>query len=178
MMRLFIAAKLPENILNEIKDIQLDLSRQAKRISLVKKENLHLTLQFIGNASDSQSQLLLDWFNKLKIDNQIKSNCSFSHYSYFKQKKGKLIWAGVEIDPSMSDFIAKIRSDLKSMCFILDDRKWLPHITIARQTIINNLNDILNRLNINKNIFNFVSIDLIKSEFTKFGVQYTSLISR
>lgn len=177
MMRLFIAAKLPENVLNEIKDIQLDLCKQAKRISLVKKENLHLTLQFIGNVSDSQSHLLLDWFYKLKINNQIKNNCSFSHYSYFKQKKGKLIWAGVEIDPSMIDFIAKIRSDLQSMGFILDDRKWLPHITIARQTIFNDLSYILSTLNINEKIFSFASIDLIKSEFTKFGVQYTSLIS-
>lgn len=178
-MRLFIAGKLPDTVLLELVKIQSYLKNKTEKAFFPKIENMHLTLQFIGQVSQTQIPIIYDWFNNLDITNNTKSNCQLSELNYFEQVQGILLWAALKVDPAMQELVCLIKSDLSSMGFKLENKKWLPHITCARRVSVkNNLELMLSKINFSKQQFEIKSIDLIHSEFINSGMRYRSIACR
>lgn len=53
-MRLFIGIEPPENIIAELYSLQNQLRKKVRRGRFPSKDNLHLTLQFLGETLESR----------------------------------------------------------------------------------------------------------------------------
>ncbi|MEK6868809.1 MAG: RNA 2',3'-cyclic phosphodiesterase, partial [Nanoarchaeota archaeon] len=62
-MRLFIAIEIPEEIKSYLAEIQQEIADSKNKIRLVNKDNMHLTLKFLGEV---QPDNLEDIKNNLK----------------------------------------------------------------------------------------------------------------
>lgn len=124
-MRTFIAVLLPEDIKNKIYEIEENEIKQ-EGVKLVEKENLHLTLAFLGELKEERVE-------------QVKSKISEINFKKFKIKlKGLSTFPGflrvIYIDVE-SEELKKLHSEivkkLKELNLIFDTN-FYGHITIAR----------------------------------------------
>jgi len=85
MPRLFISLDMPEEIINEISKIQKHIFQRNFIVgSFTKKENLHLTLKFLGEVPEDKVE-------------EIKNNLSKIKFKKFKVHLGELGFFGDRI---------------------------------------------------------------------------------
>ena len=125
-MRLFLAI-IPDNgIKDELCMIQKRLQLQGVKGNYTKRENMHLTLAFIGEyndpgyISDVLSGLVLE-----PIRLVIKGFGSFND----------LYWIGIAEDKGLEVNVKRIRRALSDNGIPFDRKKFMPHMTIARNIV-------------------------------------------
>ena len=123
-MRCFIAIDIPYF------DLIASLQRRIEgRVKLVEKENIHITLKFIG---DINHEIL----NKIE---KIVKDCSPKKYTIRLKGIGffpndryiKVVWIGVE-DNGETKKLMKCIDDRISVFGFKKEKEYIPHITIAR----------------------------------------------
>ena len=129
-MRLFIGIPLPERTKKNIYGI-VSKYKGLENVKWVKKENLHITLKFLGEVHDNKVEKIIstieqiDEFKKFTV--KIKNIGSFP-----SQKSPKVIWIGVEEGNNLVREINKrIEKRLKKEGF-KEEKRFHPHITICR----------------------------------------------
>ena len=125
-MRLFIAV-LPDNgIKDEVYMMQRRLQMQGVKADFSSRENLHLTLVFIGEhgdpgyVSDVLSDIHLE-SAKITIEGFSISDGSFR--------------AVIRDDPGLTADVKRIRKALSDNGIPFDRKKFSPHITVARNIV-------------------------------------------
>lgn len=120
-MRLFIAIEISDQVKNQILKIT-DRLKLIKGVRVVKQQNIHLTLLFLGDIKDVQGVV-----NKLK-------NIKFSPFEvivegagFFPNNKNiKVAWVGIRKNIQLEYLQKKIS-------LILNKReRYVPHLTVAR----------------------------------------------
>ncbi|MFW5799343.1 MAG: RNA 2',3'-cyclic phosphodiesterase [Spirochaetota bacterium] len=156
-MRLFYGIELDNEIKNKISEFISDLSyeQEGKVIKWVKKDNLHITLQFIGDTNED----IVPELKKLASDISFKSfDVSITKIGAFPyMKKPRVIWAGTEqnmplfreLHHKIRNICLKVAEDDKSLN--IDTKPFHPHITIGRVKKRPNP-EFIERLQKNKNI--------------------------
>ena len=125
-MRLFLAIVPDNNIKDELCMIQRRFQTQGVKGNFTSRENLHLTLAFIGeysdpgNISDVLSQVDLEPV-RLVIDG----------FGTFRD----LLWVGLKEDAGLDKNVKRIRRALSDNGIPFDRKKFMPHITIARRIV-------------------------------------------
>ncbi|RLE66906.1 MAG: RNA 2',3'-cyclic phosphodiesterase [Thermoprotei archaeon] len=181
-VRCFIAIDIEDpNVIQNILRVQQALSSLGKQLKLVEKENIHLTLRFLGEIP---STLVDDVVNAL-------SRVDFSPFritlhgigAFPRLSRPNVIWVGVvEGVNELKELASKINLVLKKLGFPPPDKPFSPHITIARikrRPDINTLVDIVNTF-IN-DTYGSILVDnfrLKKSTLTPKGPIYTTLYER
>lgn len=136
-MRVFIAIELDENIKEYIFQNQKIVKDNSIKGNFSRKENFHLTLRFIGEANVKQIDVL-----KKTIDETAKITSSFEMQlgglGYFSRKNRKIIWLGISNGKkSLQQLFDILENNLEEYGFGRDERGLNPHITMARQVILN-----------------------------------------
>lgn len=179
--RIFIAINLPEEVKRQLfKYSQKWPELQGKWTA---KDNLHITLQFLGNLTDEELGDVC-----LAVKKVVESHGSFSLsinqiiYGPPGKIPPRMIWAVGD----KSEELAELRKDLEKellqkVSFIPETRGLAPHITLARlnsfalrhinQDEIPEINEGLDVL------FSVESLEVMESELKKGGPQYTILES-
>ena len=176
-IRAFIAVDIPFSekiimIINELKKIQLN----AK---IVEKENLHLTLKFLGDTDEN----LIDKIGEI-ISDAIIDISSFEitlkNMGVFpNQKYIKVVWIGVENAELLKKIAGTIDTKLMDLGFKKERRPFSVHLTIARLKSSKNkekLLDLLNKYQVTE--LQKIKVDKIllkKSVLTSKGPIYTNL---
>ena len=123
-MRLFVALNFTEEIKSSLLDA-IDLLRyKTVSGSFTGKENLHMTLAFIGETHDISSA------------KDAVSRCSFSPFNITVGgcgRFGALWWAGIEKCPELTCLAYQVQDTLRLSGFPIERRPFKPHITLARQ---------------------------------------------
>ena len=125
-MRTFIAIDIPDNITSKIITFQKSINDEG--IKLVNKDNLHLTLMYIGEISEKQ---LLDIKNKLSKIKFKKFKAEVNGIDSFRRGNNvgviiATIKDGNETLLELYNTIALKLNDVKQ------EHSFIPHITIAR----------------------------------------------
>ncbi len=130
--RIFIAIDLPENVKNKILGIGEQWSSLPCR--WVSKENLHITLAFLGNRNNQELEKILEIGKQIATENEPFSML-FNKICYGPGTKmpPRLIW----IKGEKSESFYKLKTDMHNLFsekigFWTGKRDLLPHITIAR----------------------------------------------
>jgi len=134
-MRLFIAINFNDEIRDALCDAASELMAAAKRGRTPRRENLHLTLVFIGETTcvddilDVMEEAAEEAFTEpLRI--------VLSEAGVFKGRGGNLHWIGVENTPELKRLVKVLTGGLRSEGFEIEKRRFTPHITIGREIVL------------------------------------------
>jgi 2'-5' RNA ligase len=134
LIRCFIAAELPADLLNEIGTYTGRLSGQTSGIRWVKPEGIHITLKFLGEITVSKVSAVKAQLGGIggvadPFDLRISGSGCFPN-----RRQPRVIWLGLEHDPAHSLF--KLHSwmdeQLEDLGFSREKRRFSPHLTLGR----------------------------------------------
>ena len=131
--RLFIAISLPDAIKTAL--INARSSVQNNNIKWVAKENLHITLHFLGKTPEDMIAGIMDKIES--ITNQFESFSLTFREILTINRNGRpaMIWAGFEQSKPFEELVGQLRQTLAGGSNGYSENskhKPLPHITLAR----------------------------------------------
>ena len=126
-MRLFIAIQLSEKMRMAISDVQEDLRRQGVRGNYTPRENLHLTLAFIGEYNDPDR--VLDILEQVPMES---FEISLDGMGAF----GDLWWIGLKPSKELQGYVRQLRRAMAEGDIPFDRKRFSPHITILRRASV------------------------------------------
>jgi len=180
-LRVFIAIDFAEDVKNKILELINHTEQNLGKIKWVKKDNIHITLKFLGYVHQDK---IKDISCKLK---KIASNIrpfkiSLSDIGIFPNNRyPKIIWIGIsDIDEKLEILSSKLNIELQTLDFKKEERKFHPHITIGRVKNIKDkiaFADYLRDVEFHSKTININEIFLYKSTLTAKGPIY-SVISK
>jgi len=130
-MRLFFGIEILEEIRDKMISFINSLNINSRNLKWVEKENLHLTLQFIGEVNSDVTSKLIELssniaFKEFKIDVS-----SFGGFPYLD--KPNVLWIGVKEETNKLNSLQKeIQKACLKISNDIDTKPFHPHITIAR----------------------------------------------
>jgi len=133
LLRTFISVSLPKEIVNIKKMLQSTIDTKGTEIKWVRDGNMHLTLKFIGHTPEAS----VDDINKtLKSITEDFSSISLSIVGsgcFPRPERARTLWVGItgEID-KLDNFVDAINGSLEPLGFPIQERKFIPHVTLAR----------------------------------------------
>ena len=163
-MRLFIAICFDENMLDSLVEIQDDLVRSGVKGNYTPRENLHMTLAFIGEYDDPEQ------IEEVMRNVPLRSfSVKLSGYQPFKD----MFFANLEDNENLRDYVKRLRKALLDEEIPFDRKSFLPHITLLRKADVIDEPD-LSEL-IQEQTMSVSAISLMKSERGKNGMVYTEI---
>lgn len=132
-MRFFIALEIPSENLAQFQAIQAKLSKFIPHARLTDLSKIHLTLAFVGEQNDQ----LKDSFTQIirKASENIPSFTVTPAYidGFPNLHHPQVLWVGVKGDIDKILLIReRIKDSLKNLHLPADERRFIPHITIAK----------------------------------------------
>lgn len=125
-MRSFIGIKLNDCI-EDIKNIINHLKQEDKLANYTRIENIHLTLEFLGEIELKDIKKIKEVFQEINAN---EFNLKINKITNLKD----MIILKVKENKELTKLQNTIHDKLESLGFKLEKRKFLPHITIARRT--------------------------------------------
>jgi len=127
MYRLFVAIDLPEEIKNAVEGIA---GRDLAGARWVPREQLHLTLRFIGDADEKIFQSAKNALASVRGTPLFLTMKGVGHFPPVREPR--VLWVGMEESGYLRDLQNKIEQSLINAGIAADERSFSPHITIAR----------------------------------------------
>jgi 2'-5' RNA ligase len=161
MARLFFAL-WPDN---KTQSSFYHVARQFKneKIRLVKKSNLHITLEFLGQVSEYDQRQLIEKSNHIQVEPFELELTSIGWW-----KKPGVLWIGPQhIPQSLTNLVESIKQIVEQQGLETDKRSYKPHIAIARKVKQDQLPE--QSIDIRWQVNSFA---LIESKSTDTGVVY------
>jgi len=173
-MRIFIAIEIPKGIKEYIYGIQENIRDNNVKAKFVGMPQMHLTLKFLGEVSDTDIEKIKELLKNIKFDAykaKLDKIGVFPNESYIK-----VIWVGIEDNNKTMCLQQKIDSLLINL--FKKEKKFHPHITLARVRFVKDKNNFIEKLNnieIEKKGFGIKEFKVIKSTLTAQGPVYEDL---
>lgn len=128
-MRLFLAIpasfKLKEQIENFLKE-------KPFKASWVKKENLHITLKFLGEVEEKKAKYLEENINNILIPLKYKE-FQFEYASSFpNEKKPRVLFLKFKEDEEILNYQKDLEDIFEKEGFKKEEREFKIHLTLAR----------------------------------------------
>lgn len=181
--RIFIAINLPGDIKKRLVDYQSKWPELP--IRWTKKENLHITLIFIGYANDEELLEVLKITKEVtQRNNSFSINLNKIYYGPPKKMPPRMVW----VEGKKSQEFTKLQIDLEKSLMISEEvhfspekRAFSPHITLGRiKTWEFRQIEPEERPEVNEEInlsFEVNSIEVMESELKRGRSEYTILES-
>ncbi|MBS4208627.1 RNA 2',3'-cyclic phosphodiesterase [Bacillus sp. FJAT-50079] len=133
MSHYFFAIKLPLEVKDELANKQERLKATAPFKSWVHPEDLHITLTFLGHATDIKIREAIE-----RTDDALKGAKTFrlevNHIGTFGLSKSpRILWAGMEDSNPLNHLQKHVFTACEAAKFQLDQRPYRPHITLGRK---------------------------------------------
>jgi len=189
MIRAFIAIELKDNItIDKINSFSARLKQNQPKCKIVAPENLHLTVKFLGNISESlapeiyrvlKEEINENKFNGKNLEYKLKGVGQFNKFSVIWVKLIGDIQFLQEVKNSIEQLLAE-RLDIQK-----DKRtQFKPHLTIGRlkkdkinyQTFSALKNLVTENTNLEFGPFTVEKVKLKKSVLTPKGPKYFDLV--
>lgn len=128
MKRVFISIDIPEQIKEEIEGIQNIIPEFLGKKT--EKENLHLTLKFLGSVSD---EVIVKINERLKDINFSRFDTTIDSLGFFSEKYIRIIWLHLTNCDELQKEIDIVLSGLFEK-----EKRFMSHLTIARVRQVKN----------------------------------------
>ena len=164
-MRLFIAIRFDDKIINVLTALQQDLSEAGVKGHFSTEENLHLTLAFIGDYGNPDD--VLDAMGDVEFE---PFRIELDGIGCF----GDTYWAGIKENEDLAKYVKRLRRALSDADIPFDRKRFSPHITIVRKAVYQGGTG-LPAVNPDKASTTVDSISLMRSDRGKHGMIYTEI---
>jgi 2'-5' RNA ligase len=176
-VRSFIAVNLNSDIKEYLASLQANLNVPETKIKWVGKNNLHLTMKFLGDISLEQRELIKSILKEITSRYSpfiIKLSSNIGTFPTYQMPR--IIWVGIKEGISeIKKLHNSIENNLSNNGFPREDKEFSGHITIGRVKFIRdktNFIQILKRIEVNNFTQEVGSIDLMESKLTPDGPIY------
>lgn len=133
LKRLFIAVPVSEQSRKQIIS-GFSANEQLRKLPMrwTSEQNLHLTLQFLGNVEEKRIPVLKQILNRISPP-PVREELFFTGIGAFPNAVApKIIWIGIKQNDYLLKIQALITQDLIRNGFEADRKKYKPHLTLAR----------------------------------------------
>ena len=179
-IRCFVAIEIPDTIQTLLTSAQEELRKFVRGASWVKRENIHLTLKFLGDVAPNQISVI-----KSSIEQVTDTLSPFSMElggigAFPNLSRPRIIWAGVKTG---ADEVAAIARDIDVRLgrhgYERNEKPFRPHLTLARLKTRVNLKpfvDVFQQYDtINGATMVVNQIQVVQSQLRPSGAVYTPL---
>lgn len=127
-MRLFISIEFTDEIKAALAKVSQELKEKAGSGLFVPPETMHLTLVFLGETR--QGKVALNVLSRLETE---PFELTLGSIGRFPRSSGDLYWVGIQESPELTQLHTRLRRELNRVGFLLEQRRFIPHVTLARQ---------------------------------------------
>lgn len=174
-MRLFTAVILDDEIRDSLCEVMDRLRSLTDKGNFTLRENLHLTLNFIGET-DKAGLVEQAMKRAVEVLDAKAFDLKFSGFGRFRRREGDICWIGAESEEHLLKLQKELKNQLINAGFVLEDQKYTPHLTLARMVKINNRFDEREfEASIPRLTQHVRKISLMKSERIKGKLTYTEI---
>lgn len=173
-MRVFIAINFDETMSDELMHTITLLKKYLIKGNETRRENLHLTLAFLGEVARSRMEELTNAMDNVMFP---PFYIELLGIRQFKVRGEALYYREVDYPEDLLVMRQQLADELKLANFSIDETEFKPHITLARRCVIkeeSNANQqLIERLSLRR--MNVSEISLMKSEQINGKLTYTKL---
>lgn len=126
MPRLFIAIDVPREIKEQLCRLRVDIPGTR----WVPMEQLHLTLAFLGEVDCERTARLMEGLGAVRgqgFELGLGPTGCFSG-----RKRPRVLWVGIKPEPLLMALVERVRAECRGCLILLEERLFIPHITLAR----------------------------------------------
>lgn len=132
-MRFFIALEIPSENLASFQSIQNSLHTLIPQARLTAVDKIHLTLAFIGEQPDQLKDTLVQIIEEAAKNIQTFEVTPAYIDGFPNVHHPQVLWVGVKGDIDKVLLIREsIKDGLESLRLLADERRFVPHITVAK----------------------------------------------
>lgn len=176
-IRAFLAIDIDEHLFDKIREIQDSLMQVKDDLRLVPPENIHITLEFLGNIHPS----IVDEISRIMQAISLEPfNLEFKGVGIFNPKFIRVVWIGTGDGSKNAISLAEdLKKRLKTLGVRITKKRFTPHATIARVKSKRNTRELARSIQelseIKIGTMMVTSFKLKKSELRPRGPIYTDL---
>lgn len=173
-MRLFVSINFDENTKTHLQNAAGVLKSHSISARISHRENLHLTLAFIGETNRViAAQSALDCVKAEPFE------LTLHGYGEFTRPQGSICFAKAEGGTSLSALADSVRNNLIENGFDIDKKPFKPHITLARDFIPSkDFSKNIMESALTKRTVNVSAVSLMKSERINSRLTYTEIYKK
>lgn len=129
-MRLFLAILFEEPVKDRLCEAMELIRRSTRTSRLTRRENLHLTLVFLGELREAGK--VREAMEEIRTD---PFPLEIRGLGRFQRNGGDLYWAGIEPSLPLQNLYLELKNALAGKGIAVEDRPYRPHLTLARQAV-------------------------------------------
>ncbi len=130
-MRLFVALEIPAAVRGNFSDLIEALRAVSPQTRWVRPANLHVTLKFIGEVSETKLGAFRSALVGVRSDQPV--TLEFRGLGFFpSEKHPRVLWAGIEASPNFRILAASIEQAMEILGIPRGQRPFSAHLTLAR----------------------------------------------
>lgn len=123
-MRLFVSIPMNHQMKHSLVELQKEMVRKGYRGNYTRRDNLHMTVAFIGDFEDPD--LVLSAMERVSVPDVTLELVKLGHF-------GDLYWAGTREDSKLEEYALVLRNEFREERIPFDPHPFLAHITVARR---------------------------------------------
>lgn len=178
-IRAFIAIDIKKReIIDKMLKVQEELLSTGGDIKIVEKENLHITLWFLGEISSQTIKKIIENTNKINFE---PFKITLSKIGYFPGgNRVNVIWVGVQDGLyNLKKIFYQLSGILDPLGFRIEEKEFTPHITLCRVKSARNKDRILDKIrelsNMDFGIEEVSELSIKRSDLTPKGPIYSNI---
>lgn len=160
-MRAFIAIELDDYTRQLLFDTQRRLKDAGIKGNFSRRENLHLTIKFLGEVSTDQVKMIRDIILKT-ASKYSPMTLTLNGIGEFYKGNKSIIWAGLKINSELHLIHAKVDDMIDAVIPGMKEKSFSPHITLIREANSNKIK-YNNIMNLNDHSFEAAGLSLMES---------------
>jgi len=175
-MRIFVAIKIPKDIKDCISGVQESIGDDLAKIRWVNKDQMHLTLKFLGEVQPSNIIEIKKELKKIEFNpfrTYLSSISMFPNENYIR-----VVWVGLEPEEEINSLQKDIDEKLKKL--FKKDKDFKPHITLGRVKFVRDKEKFienLRKIKIDNKKVDVNGFKLMKSTLSQKGPIYEEIAS-
>jgi len=131
VIRAFVAVRIDPGVAQRICEAQSQLEKSLRGIRWVKRENLHLTLKFLGDIGDDKLVAIAGALERLAHSQARFSFASRGLGVFPDIKRARVLWVGLEGEP-LARLAKAVEEAIEPIGFARERQGFKPHLTIGR----------------------------------------------
>lgn len=179
-MRLFVALEIPSGVQEHLATLIGELRAVDSRPRWVRDENLHVTLEFIGEVPAERVDAIRDALATVR--SSVPVSLHFHGLGFFpNEKRPRVFWAAMGASPNLPQLARDVETALQTIGILREQREFSPHLTLARfnDARLSKELDAAIQARAGRNFGSFTTSEfhLYQSKLKRAGAEYTRLLS-
>ena len=131
-MRLFVAVLFDDDTVDRLAELRDELHDKAVHGSFVSRDNLHLTIEFLGECDITGRNKAIEAMQAVPFS---PFDIVMNRIGSFTRPDGDTWWVGAEESGALMALQRNLHKELENRGLRLERRRYKPHITLGRRVI-------------------------------------------